>query len=101
MSPLEFLRSNPTLWEALKLILSAVITFVLVSLLLRFESKVSKRLIGKRNNINLRFVENIVRFVVIFLAVQWVVMSSPITQSFGRVLFQPSSAPLRASPLSR
>ena len=88
MSPLEFLRSNPTLWEALKLILSAVITFVLVSLLLRFESKVSKRLIGKRNNINLRFVENIVRFVVIFLAVQWVVMSSPITQSFGRVLFQ-------------
>ena len=83
-----FFESHPMLWETLKLILTAAVTFVVVSLVLRLEKKASKRLIGKRNNINLRFVENIIRFFVIFLAVQWVVMSSSITQSFGRVLFQ-------------
>ena len=57
-------------------------------LLLKLEKKASRRVRLTRNNINLRFVENIVRFVIIFLAVEWVVMSSSITQSFGKVLFQ-------------
>ena len=83
-----FFEAHPMLWETLKLIMTAVVTFVVVTLVLRLERKASKRLIGKRNTINVRFVENIARFVVIFLAVQWVVMSSSITQSFGKVFFQ-------------
>ena len=76
------------MWSAIKLVMTAVIAFVVVYAVLRLEKKVSKKLIAKRNNINLRFVENIVRFIVIFLAVQWVVMSSDLTEPFGRVLFQ-------------
>lgn len=83
-----FIQAHPTLWAAVKLILFTVAAIVLVTLVLRLERKAFRRLIEKRGNINLRFVENIARFVVIFLAVQWVVMSSSITQSFGRVLFQ-------------
>lgn len=85
---LAFIQSYPTVWSAIKLVLTAMLAFIVVYAVLRLEKKVSKKLIAKRNNINLRFVENIVRFIVIFLAVQWVVMSSDLTEPFGRVLFQ-------------
>jgi len=89
MEPIKgLLMAHPTVWEAFKLIVIAAATFVAVTFLLWLEKKASKRLIAKRKNINIRFVENVVRFIVIFLAVQWVVMSSPLTSNFGRVLFQ-------------
>lgn len=83
-----FIQAHPTLWAAIKLALTAAVAIVLVTLALKLEKKAFRRLTEKQGNINLRFVESIARFVVIFLAVQWVVMSSPITQSFGRALFQ-------------
>ena len=89
MTPVTtFLNDHPTLFSTLKLILMTLFTIVVVTLILRLEKKISRRLMEKRGNINLRFVESVARFIVIFLAVQWVIMSSPITQSFGRVLFQ-------------
>lgn len=84
----DFFRAHPTLWQSIMLVFTAAVTYVLVFFLLRLEKKISKRMRGKRDNINLRFVESIARFIVIFLAVQFVIMSSPLTQSFGRVLFQ-------------
>lgn len=84
----EFFKAYPTLWQALKLFITAAITIVVVSLVLRMEKKAARRLFEKHNSMNLRFVESIARFVVILVSVEWVVMSSPITQSFGRVLFQ-------------
>ena len=83
-----FLNAHPTIFATLKLILMTLLTVVAVTLILRLEKKLSRRLMEKRGSINMRFVESVARFIVIFLAVQWVVMSSPITQSFGRVLFQ-------------
>ena len=41
-----------------------------------------------RLGINARFAERVVRFVIIFIAVMWVIMSSSLTQSFGNSLFQ-------------
>ena len=87
-SLLDFLQTHPTIWETLKLLLMTVVTTVAVWVLLWLERKASARLMEKRKNMNMRFVESIVRFVVIFLAAQWVIMSSPITQPFGKVLFQ-------------
>ena len=87
-SIIEFLQNHDMLRETLKLIGSAALALVAVTVLLRLEKKASKRWLMKRNNINLRFVENFVRFVVILLVVEWVVMSSAITQSFGKILFQ-------------
>ena len=82
------LNAHPTIWAAVKLIAMTVLTIIVVSVGLRLEKKATKRLIEKRGNINIRFVESISRFIIIFIAVQWVVMSSPLTQSFGRMLFQ-------------
>ncbi len=84
----QVLRDHPTIWASVKLAATFVLTIFVVTLVLRMEKKAARRLIEKRGNINLRYVESIFRFVIIFLAIQWVIMSSPLTQSFGRVLFQ-------------
>ena len=83
-----FISAHPTLWAVVKLVSTALLSIVLVTVLLRLEKKASKRWLQKHTNINIRFVENILRFLLIFVAVEWVVMSSSITQSFGRMLFQ-------------
>ncbi|MBR0367774.1 MAG: mechanosensitive ion channel family protein [Clostridia bacterium] len=85
---LDIIKRYPTLWEAIKLVVVALLTFIGVTFVLWFERKLTKRLMRKWNNINMRFVESIVRFVIVFVAAQWVVMYSPLTSSFGRVLFQ-------------
>ena len=84
----DIFKAYPMLREALNLIFNTVLTIVIVTLVLKLEKKASKRWELTRQNINLRFVESIGRFVLIFLAFQWVIMSSTITQPFGRVLFQ-------------
>ena len=84
----NLISAHPTIWQGIKLIFFAAVAIAAVTLLLRLEKKASKRLLAQKQNINLRFVESIVRFVLILLAVEWVVMSSPLTRPFGRVLFQ-------------
>ena len=84
----DFFKAHQILWQSIMLVFTTVVTFVVVFFALRLEKKAAKRLRGMRDNINLRFVESIARFIVIFLAIQFVVMSSPLTQNFGRVLFQ-------------
>lgn len=84
----SFLNAHPTIWEGTKLIMVAVLTIIVVAVLLGLERKLMKKLLANRNSINLRFVESTVRFIVIVLAFQWVLMSSPLTQPFGKVLFQ-------------
>ncbi|MBQ3423627.1 MAG: mechanosensitive ion channel family protein [Clostridia bacterium] len=81
-------KTYPTLWQAVKLAVIAAFTIILLVFVLRIEKRVTRKLLEKKNNINLRFVNSIVRFALILLAVQWVVMSSPLTQPFGRILFQ-------------
>ena len=85
---IEFLRQHTLVWEIVKLVFVSVAACILVALALKVERKVYRRLMAKKNNINLRFVENIIRFLVIFLAAQAVIMSSPLTESFGKTLFQ-------------
>ncbi len=84
----KVLDQHPLFWNSTKLVITAVVTTIVVIFLLRFEKKVARKLLDKKRNINLRFVESIIRFVVILLAVEFVVMSSPLTQTFGKVLFQ-------------
>ena len=84
----DFINQHPTAWQAARLIFTAVATIVIVVFVLKLERKAAKRLMAQKKNINLRFVENIGRFVLILLAIEFVVMSSPLTRSFGKVLFQ-------------
>ena len=84
----KLFADHPYIWQAIKLLLTAVAACVGVFLVLKLERKTVEKLLDRRKNINIRFVESVVRFVIILLAVEWVVMSSPLTQSFGKVLFQ-------------
>ncbi|MBR2797491.1 MAG: mechanosensitive ion channel family protein [Clostridia bacterium] len=84
----QFFRAHPTLWEWVKLVLVAAGTFIVLMIVLRLERKAAKRLLQKKDNIHLLFVEKITRFVLIIVAVQFVVFSSKVTQPFGKVLFQ-------------
>ncbi len=84
----QFLRDHPTVSAWSKLGVNAVIAFVIVFLLLKFEKKVARKWISKFDGINARFAERLIRFLIIFIAAMWVIMSNEITQSFGNSLFQ-------------
>lgn len=85
---IDLINQHPTVWSAAKLAFTAIITIAVVALVLRLERKAARRLLAKKKNINLHFVESIVRFLLILFAIEFVVMSSPLTNSFGKVLFQ-------------
>ena len=78
----------PTIWQVVKLAFTVVMTVIVVMFALRLEKKAAKKLLSGKNNINVRFVESCVRFALILMAVEFVVMSSPLTQTFGKALFQ-------------
>ena len=83
-----FFNEHPTIMRVMDLILLVAGAFVVVFLMLKLEKKLARRMLASKENINTRFVESIIRAVVIVVAVQWVMMSSPLTESFGKVLFQ-------------
>lgn len=85
---IAYMNTHPTIGAAVNLVASIVVAVIVVSVVLRLERKAARRLMKKHGNINTRFVESVSRFVIIFVAVQWVVMSSPLTKSFGSMLFQ-------------
>lgn len=84
----HFISAHPTIWEAVKLSVVTVMTVIVLVLVLRLERKLTKKWLANHKSINLRFVESVVRFILIVVAVQWVMMSSPLTRNFGKVLFQ-------------
>ena len=87
----RLIENYPTVWEILRLVFTALVTGAVLIVLLRLEKKAAGRFLEKKNKLNARFVENVIRFVLILLAVEWVIMSSSLTKSFGSVLFQGTS----------
>lgn len=84
----SFLKEHPTISSWGKLGINTAIAVVICFLLLRLEKKVAKRWISRFDGINARFTEGVIRFVIIFIAVMWAIMSNDITRSFGSSLFQ-------------
>ncbi len=85
---LSFFDKHPVITSWGKLGLNLVIACLVVFVLLKLEKKVARRWIAKYDGINARYMERIIRFVIIFVAAMWVIMSSELTQSFGNSLFQ-------------
>ena len=85
----EFFHSHPVLNQVLGLVISIVIALIAVIVLLKLAGLFFRRLRSREkfNNINTRVLENILRFLIVFVAVLWVVMSSDLTKSFGQTLF--------------
>lgn len=85
----QFFTKNPIIGQVVELLVAVAISFLVAAILLRLSGKLFKRL--RRNpekvKLNTRFLENVIRFVIIFVSVIWVVMSSSLTRSFGQTLF--------------
>ncbi len=84
----EFLKKYPAISDWGSLGINAGIAFLIAFVLLRFERKLAKKWMVKHQDINTRFAERTIRFIIIFIAVQWVIMSTSLTKSFGNSLFQ-------------
>ena len=84
----QFLAEHPTISSWGKLGINLVIAVVICFFLLKLEKKIAKRWVSKFDGINARFTERVIRFVIIFIAAMWVIMSNDITKSFGSSLFQ-------------
>lgn len=84
----KYMEDNPTIASWINLVVSIVIAVIIVLILLKVERKITRKWIDKHDGINARFTEKVVRCVIIFLAILWVIMSNSLTQSFGSALFQ-------------
>ena len=84
----DYFTENPIPRQILELLISIIVAYIIVRILFRLESKIVSRIPRKKKNLNNRLLENGFKFVIVFLAVQWVMMSSDLTRSFGQVLFQ-------------
>ncbi len=84
----SFLTSNTLINSLIALGFNAVLAFLVAFVLLKIERKAGKKWIEKHGGINSRFTEKIIRFVIIFIAFLWVIMSSSLTQAFGNSIFQ-------------
>ncbi|MBR4581305.1 MAG: mechanosensitive ion channel family protein [Lachnospiraceae bacterium] len=72
----------------IELVIFAVIATLVVLLLFRVMNHFITKRIKNKKDIQLRFLENIIRVGIIVVAVIWVLMSSEATSSIGKVLFQ-------------
>lgn len=87
-SVIDFFSKNPILASWTSLALNLILAILVSCILLKLERKLAGRWIRKYDGINARFTEKVIRFMIIFIAVMWVIMSSSLTQSFGSSLFQ-------------
>ena len=84
----SFLNSQSTLSLWTRFGINTAVAFVIAFILLKLEKKIAGKWIAKYDGINARFAGRVIRFVIIFIAAMWVIMSSSLTQSFGNSLFQ-------------
>lgn len=84
----EFLKSKTTGANWVNLAISIAIATVVVLILLKLEKKFAKKWFSKSEDINKRFLEKFLRFLIIFIAVLLVLLTSDATRAFGQTIFQ-------------
>ena len=86
----DFLNQYPVVSQVLKLVICALLALVVSAVLLRLMRKFFQRISSRKkmNQTNTRLIENAFRFLIIFIAILWVVMSSDLTRPLGQTIFQ-------------
>ena len=85
---MDFLAKYPVLKQILVFLLNAVIVGVIAALALRLTRKLFGKIRTRKTKFNAQFSEKMVRFLIIFISVMWLVLSNDLTKSFGQSLFQ-------------
>ena len=76
------------LGQIVELLIYAVIALVVTTVILLIYGKFVKNRLKAKNNLTIRFTQNIIRVVIVLIAVIWVLVSSTATTDIGKVLFQ-------------
>lgn len=76
------------LGQIVELLIYAVIAMVATTIILLIYGKFVKNKLKEKNNLTVRFTQNIIRTAIILIAVIWVLVSSTATTDIGKVLFQ-------------
>ena len=84
----DYLKKDQGAAAWINLGISIAIAAVVVFVLLKIEKKLTRRWLAKHRDINNLYAEKVIRFLIIFIAVLFVIMSSSLTRSFGTSLFQ-------------
>ena len=84
----EYLKKDQGAAPWISLGISIAIATVAVFILLKVEKKLTRKWLAKHGSINNLYTEKVIRFLIIFVAVLFVIMSSSLTRSFGSSLFQ-------------
>ena len=80
--------TTTTLGQIVELVIYAVIAFVVTTIILLVYGKFVKNRLKEKNNLTVRFTQNIIRAAIILVAIIWVLVSSTATTDIGKVLFQ-------------
>ena len=84
----KFFDTTTTTGQVIELAIYAAIAAVVTFIVLLIYSKFVKQRLKGKNNLTLRFTQNIIRTIIILAAVIWVLVSSTATKDIGTVLFQ-------------
>ena len=92
MNPIEslndYLKKDQGAAPWISLGISIAIATLVVFILLKVEKKITRKWLTKHGSINNLYTEKVIRFLIIFVAVLFVIMSNSLTRSFGSSLFQ-------------
>lgn len=86
---IQYFEQHSMVRQVFQLVVTALLAFLLAVVVLKvFAKLMERRKRTHKKQINVRFIENFVRFLTIFVTVLWVVLSSDLTRPLGQTLFQ-------------
>ncbi len=83
-----FFDKTTALGQAVELLIYTFIACIATTIILLIYNRFVKKKLKNKKNIQIRFTQNIIRTLIILIAVIWVLVSSTATTDIGKVLFQ-------------
>ncbi len=83
-----YFDKTTALGQVIELLIYTAIAAIITTIVLALYNRFVKKALKKKNNIQIRFTQNIIRALIILAAIIWVLVSSTATTDIGKVLFQ-------------
>ena len=83
-----YFDKTTVLGQVFELLIYTAIAAIITTIVLALYNRFVKKALKKKNNIQIRFTQNIIRTLIILAAIIWVLVSSTATTDIGKVLFQ-------------
>ena len=84
----DIVDTSDWLGKFLELLIFAALATIITMIILKIERKIFSKRIREKKSISARFTSSLIRWVIIVIAVIWVLVSAEATSDFGKVLFQ-------------